>query len=75
MIDRAVCVSGDIHQILDGQSFTRRFFCDESGATALEYSLIVAGIGLAMFGATSLVGDAVVQIFQDIAAKLGSFEF
>ncbi len=75
MIDRTVRVSGDIHQILDGRSFASRFFGDESGATALEYSLIVAGIGLAMFGATSLVGDAVVAIFQDIAAKLGSFEF
>jgi len=35
-----------------------RFVTDETGAAAIEYCLIAAAIGLAVFGAVKLVGPA-----------------
>ncbi|MEL7303402.1 MAG: Flp family type IVb pilin [Pseudomonadota bacterium] len=48
--------------------FRKRFARDESGATAIEYGLIAAFIALAViFGATS-TGQALANIFNNIAA-------
>ena len=43
---------------------------DESGATAVEYGLMVALIALAIFGGVYLLGPALNVIFNEAAASL-----
>jgi pilus assembly protein Flp/PilA len=38
------------------QTFIRRFFHDQSGATAIEYGLIVALIAVVIIGAVTTLG-------------------
>jgi Flp pilus assembly pilin Flp len=40
----------------------RRFAADEHGATAVEYTLMAALIGLAIFGALSSVGQGIKNV-------------
>lgn len=40
---------------------------DESGATAIEYGLIAAGIALAILAAVGLFGDQLEILFEDAA--------
>lgn len=47
-----------------------RFMNDELGATAIEYGLIAAGIGLVLVTAAPLVGGAVDDIFGQISDGL-----
>jgi pilus assembly protein Flp/PilA len=42
------------------------FLTDESGATAIEYALIAAGIAIAIIGAVNGVGTALQGKFNDI---------
>ena len=48
-----------------------RFLKDRSGATAIEYGLIAAGIAVVIIGAIALAGDALVAMFDSITAGLG----
>ena len=49
----------------------RTFLKDESGATAIEYGLIAAGIAVAIIAAIALVGDNLKALFEtDIAGPL-----
>lgn len=43
---------------------------DVSGATAIEYGLIAAGIGLVVLAAANLVGGQLTTLFTAIAAGL-----
>ncbi|HXG78642.1 MAG TPA: Flp family type IVb pilin [Methyloceanibacter sp.] len=47
-----------------------RFAKDESGATAIEYGLIAAGIAVAISVVVFSVGDALVAMFENVASKL-----
>jgi pilus assembly protein Flp/PilA len=48
-----------------------RFLCDESGATAIEYGLIVAGIAIAILGAIGTLSDSVkTMLFDKISNAL-----
>jgi pilus assembly protein Flp/PilA len=48
-------------------------FCqDKSGATAIEYGLIAAGIAVAIIAAVFALGDEVKGFFEDIQTQLGS---
>jgi len=47
-----------------------RFVKDESGATAIEYGLIAAGIAVAIVGAVELVGTDLIALFGDVSAVL-----
>lgn len=47
-----------------------RFAKDESGATAIEYGLIAALIGIAIMLGASLVGNSLNNLFGRIANKL-----
>lgn len=49
-----------------------RFVKDESGATAIEYALIAAGIALAIIAAVQGVGTALTTKFQGISTKVGT---
>jgi pilus assembly protein Flp/PilA len=45
---------------------TKRFLKDESGATAIEYGLIAAGISVAIIGALGATKDKLVSTFTAV---------
>jgi pilus assembly protein Flp/PilA len=47
-----------------------RFVNDESGATAIEYGLIAAGISVVIIAAVNLVGTNLDLLFDSIATEL-----
>ena len=47
-----------------------RFAKCESGATAIEYGLIAALIGVAIIGAVTTVGDGINNTFNNVSAEL-----
>jgi pilus assembly protein Flp/PilA len=47
-----------------------RFVTDESGATAIEYGLIAAGISLAIIAAVNGIGGSLNTKFGDINTSL-----
>jgi pilus assembly protein Flp/PilA len=47
-----------------------RFLTNESGATAVEYGLIVGLIGVVIIGALSVVGNKVSAQFHAVASAL-----
>jgi pilus assembly protein Flp/PilA len=49
-----------------------RFVSDESGATAIEYGLIAAGISVAIIAVVQGLGSKLTDTFQTISDKLGS---
>jgi pilus assembly protein Flp/PilA len=50
----------------------KRFLQNEDGATAIEYGLIAALIGVAIITAVGLVGDELNTTFEKIDEKLGT---
>lgn len=57
-----------------GRTFqaARRFLGDESGATAIEYGLIVSLIFLAIITAVNAVADANNEMYSEIESALKS---
>jgi pilus assembly protein Flp/PilA len=53
------------------QKFLKSFLKDESGATAIEYSLIAAGIALAIIGTVNGLGSNINSKFLAINSSLG----
>lgn len=51
-------------------SLCKKFFRDESGATAIEYGLIAALIALAIVVGAGALGNDLNQKFEDISGKL-----
>ena len=52
------------------KNLMKRFAQDESGATAIEYGLIAAGISVVIITAVNLVGTNLVARFTQIAGAL-----
>ena len=50
----------------------KAFYRDKSGATAIEYGLIAAGIAVAIIAAVFALGDDIKGFFEDVSSKLGS---
>ncbi|MDZ4382619.1 MAG: Flp family type IVb pilin [Parvibaculum sp.] len=50
--------------------FLKSFAKNESGATAIEYALIAAGIAVVIITAVNLVGTNLIAKFNEIAAAL-----
>jgi pilus assembly protein Flp/PilA len=48
----------------------RRFLADESGATAIEYGLIAAGISLAIISVVNGLGTSLRTKFTSISSSL-----
>lgn len=48
----------------------KKFFKNESGATAIEYGLIAALIAVAIIGAVSTLGTNLATTFGDVSAEL-----
>ncbi len=53
-------------------SLKRKFTDDESGATAIEYGLIAAGIAVAIIAAVFAVGDELNNFFLAVQTKLAN---
>jgi pilus assembly protein Flp/PilA len=47
-----------------------RFLRDDSGATAIEYGLIAAGISVAIIAAVQAVGGSLSAVFQAVDTAL-----
>ncbi len=52
------------------KNFISRFLSNESGATAIEYGLIAAGIAVVIITAVNLVGTNLDITFDSIATEL-----
>ena len=52
------------------KNFLNRFVRNESGATAIEYSLIAALIAVALIAAVPILGSGIKASFSSIAANL-----
>ena len=52
------------------QHHIKKFFSDESGATAIEYGLIAAGIALAIIAAVNGLGSTLNTNFTSINSSL-----
>ena len=48
----------------------RRFMCDESGATAIEYAMIASGVAVAIAAAVTSLGSNVKGLFTSVATSL-----
>ena len=53
-------------------NLAKRFLTNESGATAIEYGLIAAGIAVAIIVAVNAVGTDLSGLFGRISAKLSA---
>ena len=51
-------------------AFIKRFLADQSGATAIEYGLIAAGISVAIITVVTTVGGDLVTTFTSVATAL-----
>ncbi|MCA6113724.1 Flp family type IVb pilin [Bradyrhizobium sp. WSM 1738] len=47
-----------------------KFLRDESGATAIEYSLIAGFIALAIIAAVGMTGERLVELFESLIPAL-----
>lgn len=52
------------------QKLVRRFVSDESGATAIEYGIIAAGIAVAIIVAVQGVGTALNKTFTTVSTAI-----
>ncbi len=53
-------------------SVFKRFLRDDSGATAIEYGLIAAGISVVIIGAVNTVGGKLKTTFTTVSTQLGN---
>ena len=59
------------HNLEDKMSkFVTQFLKDESGATAIEYGLIVALIAVVIVGAVTTIGTGMKTKFEAVSAKV-----
>jgi pilus assembly protein Flp/PilA len=54
------------------KNLVARFLKDESGATAIEYGLIAAGISLAIIAIVTNLGTTISGKFDSISSKLAT---
>jgi pilus assembly protein Flp/PilA len=54
------------------KNLVSRFVRDESGATAIEYGLIAAGISVAIIAVVGTLGGKLKDTFKDVSDKLGT---
>jgi pilus assembly protein Flp/PilA len=54
------------------KTLVTRFMSDESGATAIEYGLIAAGISVVIIAAVNGLGSKLTNTFSDISTKMGT---
>jgi pilus assembly protein Flp/PilA len=52
------------------RAFARRFLEDEGGATAIEYAMIGALVGLVLVGALGIIGGTLKNTFTNVAGNV-----
>lgn len=52
------------------KKFLAKFAKDESGATAIEYGLIAAGLSIVIIGGLDIAGPALEAVWDEIGAAL-----
>ncbi len=57
------------HYVKISETF-KKFAADASGATAIEYGLIAAGIAVAIIVSVGLLGDELAAMFGQVATEL-----
>lgn len=57
-------------QVMRVQSHLVQVWQDESGATAIEYGLILALIGLAMFGMLQAVAGETIEMWTEVETEV-----
>jgi pilus assembly protein Flp/PilA len=67
-------VGGTLPITLGEQSMSvfKRFLRDESGATAIEYGLIAAGISVAIIATVNTLGGQLKNTFSNVSGQLGN---
>jgi pilus assembly protein Flp/PilA len=55
----------------DMNTLVKRFAKDESGATAIEYGLIAAGISVAIIAVVNSLGTSLKNTFSNVSSQLG----
>ncbi len=53
------------------KNLLKKFFKDESGATAIEYGLIAALVSVAIIGGVSTVGSSTQSTFANVGTEIG----
>jgi pilus assembly protein Flp/PilA len=54
------------------KSHVLRFLRDNSGATAIEYGLIAAGISVAIIAVVNTLGGQLQNTFSNVSSQLGN---
>lgn len=54
------------------KNLVAQFLTDESGATAIEYGLIAAGIAVVIIAAVQLIGTNLTSTFNTVAAAVNT---
>ena len=54
------------------QVLISRFLRDESGATAIEYGLIAAGISVAIIAVVNTLGGQLITTFSNVSSSLAN---
>lgn len=54
------------------KNLVAKFVRDESGATAIEYGLIAAGIAVVIIAAVQLVGTNLANTFNNVASAVSA---
>jgi pilus assembly protein Flp/PilA len=52
-------------------TLVKRFLADKSGATAIEYGLIAAGISVAIIAVVNSLGTSLMNTFSNVSSQLG----
>ena len=58
------------HEELQMTSLVKRFFADKSGATAIEYGLIAAGISVAIIAVVNGLGTKLSDTFSSVTNNM-----
>ena len=61
-----------LHQYVKISENIRTFVADASGATAIEYGLIAAGIAVAIIVSVGLLGDELAAMFGQVQTELAA---
>lgn len=58
--------------MVNAKSFVQKLWRDETGQDLVEYALIVAAVGLALITTVNQLTQAVVGLYQNMVASLGT---
>ena len=61
-----------LHLYVRVSEYVRKFVVDASGATAIEYGLIAAGISVAIIVTVGLLGDELAAMFGEVQTELAA---